>query len=433
MTTRRLLDLSRLLYRANRPTPTGIDRVELAYARHLIATSDADRLGFCATTFRHRLGPLGFGRATRLIGALERRWGGDESADLVRELSSVSRALLVEAFLGGEASLYPRERASGRDVVYLLVSHHHLNRPALFERLRTRLGAKIVCLVHDLIPIQFPEYGRPGQEEVHRRRMQTVADLADGIIFNSNCTREAFENLITSRGRADAGPLGVVAPLGIDDHAVAPVTPIRDAPPYFVCIATIEPKKNHLLLLNLWRRLAEELGAAAPRLVLVGQRGWENENVVDMIERCAPLQGLLDERCEMGDQAVRELLSGARALLAPSFTEGYGLPVAEALGAGTPVICSDLAAFREVGGEVPDYLDPLDGPGWRNAILDYAAPHSPGRASQLARLAGWTLPTWSSHFERVQPMLDGRLWPSASRATLRDRPAPDTARPASAS
>jgi glycosyltransferase involved in cell wall biosynthesis len=425
--TRRLLDLSRLLYRTDRPTPTGIDRVELAYARHLIATSDADSLGFCATTFPHRLGPLRFDRAARLIEALERRWAGDERPDLGREVTRLSRVLRLEAFLGGEASLFRRERATRRDVVYLLVSHHHLNRPALLRRLRARLGGRIVCLVHDLIPIQFPEYARPGQAEIHRCRMQTVADLADGIIFNSDCTRGAFERLMTSRGRTDSGPSSVVAPLGIDGQPVARRTPTGDGRPYFVCIATIEPKKNHLLLLNLWRSLAEELGSAAPRLVLVGQRGWENENVVDMIERCAPLQGLLDERGRLGDQAVRELLTGALALLAPSFTEGYGLPVAEALGAGVPVICSDLAAFREVGREVPDYLDPLDGVGWRKAILDYAAPGSSRRASQLARLSGWTLPTWSSHFERVQPMLDGRLWVMRPKVPLRDAIVPDAA------
>ena len=56
--------------------------------------------------------------------------------------------------------------------------------------------------------------------------------------------------------------------------------------------------------------------------------------------------------------------AGARAVLLPSFAEGFGMPVAEALAAGVPVIASDIAALREVGGDVPEYLDPIDGLGW---------------------------------------------------------------------
>ncbi|WP_163778702.1 glycosyltransferase family 4 protein, partial [Proteus mirabilis] len=60
--------------------------------------------------------------------------------------------------------------------------------------------------------------------------------------------------------------------------------------PTFVACGTIEPRKNHLLLLHLWRALAERLGAATPRLVLVGRRGWEAENIVDMLERCPAIR-----------------------------------------------------------------------------------------------------------------------------------------------
>ena len=54
--------------------------------------------------------------------------------------------------------------------------------------------------------------------------------------------------------------------------------------------------KNHLLILNLWRELRAELGANAPRLVLIGARGWENENIVDMLERSPPLRDFVSER-----------------------------------------------------------------------------------------------------------------------------------------
>jgi hypothetical protein len=73
----------------------------------------------------------------------------------------------------------------------------------------------------------------------------------------------------------------------------------------------------------------------------------------------------------------------------------------EALELGVPALCSDIPALRETGGTVPDFIDPLDGPGWHSAILDYAAPGSPRRAAQLVRLSGWDPPRWDHHFAIV--------------------------------
>jgi glycosyltransferase involved in cell wall biosynthesis len=87
--------------------------------------------------------------------------------------------------------------------------------------------------------------------------------------------------------------------------------------------------------------------------------------------------------------------------LLPSFAEGFGFPLVEALQLGVPALCSDIPALRETGGEVAEYLDPLDGPGWRAAILDYAASPSPRREAQLARLSQWQRPCWDRHFAMV--------------------------------
>jgi glycosyltransferase involved in cell wall biosynthesis len=195
----------------------------------------------------------------------------------------------------------------------------------------------------------------------------------------------------------------LVAPLGVEAGLAGAAPEVQDRP-YFLCLGTIEPRKNHLLLLHVWRSLAGD--ADAPRLILVGRRGWENENVVDMLERSDAIRGLVVEAGRVGDARLAGLVAGARAVLMPSFAEGFGLPVAEALAAGTPVIASDLPALRETGGGVPDYLDPLDGPGWRAALLDYARSASPRRAAQLERLASWTPPRWDDHFARVLPFLD---------------------------
>src|SRR5205823_1024035 len=205
--------------------------------------------------------------------------------------------------------------------------------------------------------------------------------------------------------RAARSPPVLVAPFGTElpPPIAAPAPPLER--PYFVYVSTIEARKNHLLLLNLWRRLAAELGNAAPQLILIGQRGWETENVVDMLDRCPALRGAVIEHNVLPDSEMVRLLQGARALLLPSFAEGFGFPVIEALALGVPVLCSDIPALRETGGAVPEYLDPLDGPGWRAAILDYAALDSPRRAAQLERLHGWRPPTWHEHFANVDRLI----------------------------
>ena len=371
----------------------------MAYARHLIEAIP-DRLNFAAATSWGRLGPIATPDAFSFISLMDRRWRGSGPADttLTAKITALARRLNMQILVGGESTLYRRENRRGGTGIYLLVSHHHLDRSRALRQFKERTGRRFVCLIHDLIPIEFPEYARPGQAARHFRRMETAATLSDAVITNSRHTANAFGRMLKSISR-DVPVLA--SPLGIDIADPPTQALATAARPYFVCIATIEPKKNHLLLLNVWRRLALAYGPATPRLILVGQRGWENENVIDMIERSMPLRGLIEEHSTLSDAEMQQLLRGAKALLLPSFAEGYGLPVAEALAIGAPVICSDLPALRETAANVPEYLDPLDGPAWAEAILDYTEPSSPRRAAQLKRLERWPRPTWSDHFARV--------------------------------
>jgi len=391
------LDLSRLLSRAGRGTPTGIDRVELAYAEHLIANGAA--ACFTALGASGRLGLLQRRSAEQFVAAIGAAWrGGLDPAQQNRRARRIARQVRIALLAGRQRALVRQLRSGGAQPVYLLVSHHHLERRRLIARLKERSRACFICLVHDLIPIEFPEYAKPGQAANHLSRIETAAQFADALIVNSAVTRDALQPHLDRAGRA---PPVLVAPFGVD----LPAAPIDRPPPferpYFVYVSTIEARKNHLLLLNLWRRLAMELGDNAPLLVLVGQRGWETENVVDMLDRCPALKGAVVEHNAMPDADMVALMKGAKALLLPSFAEGFGFPLIEALELGVPALCSDIAALRETGGAVPDFLDPLDGPGWQLAILDYAAPGSPRRAAQLARLSRWEPPSWEHHFAIV--------------------------------
>lgn len=396
MTPPLILDLSRLLWRSRRNVPTGIDRVELEYAKHYIAAA-ADRLDFVATTLLGRSRFLPRRLSQEFVAALDRLWQGDSS--LARPARKLAMRLRLTLLFGAP------DPAPNPGAIYLHVSHHHLDRPRTIARFRRQTGAKFVCMIHDLIPIEWPEYARPRHDRRHTRRMETVAAQADAIILNSAATGRSFQPFLDHIGRsipAAVALLGVAQP-----NVAAPPATADGEQPYFVMIGTIEPRKNHLMLLALWRELANDLGDRAPRLVLIGQRGWENENIVDLLDRSPPIRRTVTEHNSLPDDEMARILAGARALLLPSFAEGYGLPVAEALCAGIPVICTPLPALREIGGGVPEYRDALDGIGWRDAILDYAAPDSSLRSAQLERLATWRAPSWTDHFARVDALIAG--------------------------
>jgi glycosyltransferase involved in cell wall biosynthesis len=413
------LDISRLLTVAHRPAPSGIDRVELAYARHWTLhhpqnctfVAEVPLLGFAAL-------PLSLVR--ELVAALEESW---ESGTRLAA-NAARRARLALPF--GRPALNEALRKPGPKS-FLLVSHRALERPGRIATMR-RNGCHFVPLIHDLIPLQHPEFARDGQAERHKRRIVTTAALADGIIVNSAATADELSPWLSARNDR---PLIAVAPLGVTPSSVeAPPVSLR---PYFVALGTIEPRKNHLLLLNLWRQFANTMGGAAPRLVVVGRRGWENENVLDMLERCSALDGLVRESGSLPDREVASLLRGARALLFPSFAEGFGLPLAESLALGVPALASDLPALREVGRKVPDYLDPLDGPAWRNAVLDYARPDSPGRRAQLSRLTQWRPPSWDEHFIEVEQLFSDLVRrPTEPVAPRVSEPQHDLVRPGTA-
>ena len=380
-----ILDISRLISRVHYSTPSGVDRVEMAYARGLL-DHYGDRLAFAAVHPCGLYGRLSRRAVLAYLDELEGRWSSQEGSPHRRSLAS-SLPWLV--------SLLPSrtERSSGGGV-YVQASPHHLTRTEQVRQILAREKARFLCLVHDLIPIEFPEYARISGDSQHRQRIATIAALADGVIVNSAATGRSLQPWLESSGRrVDVH----VALLGTETLPAAEPFRLEGGRPYFVCLGTIEPRKNHLLLLNLWRHLAQTLEPqSVPRLIVIGRRGWENEQVVDMLERCPALKGHVEELNGCSDARMASLLRGARALLMPSFAEGYGMPVAEALSVGTPVICSDRPALREAGGDAPDYLSPLDGPGWQAFILDHAD-RGPLYTAQMLRLPHWHMPRWNEH------------------------------------
>src|SRR5262249_19727720 len=256
----------------------------------------------------------------------------------------------------------------GADAVYLNVSQYPLSRPSYFRWLRERPDVKPVFMIHDLLPIEYPEFFRPASVKRHARRLQVFAEIAAGAIVSTPAVADALHAHLKRLGRNTLPML--IQPL--------PVTGIFHKPrehdeglaeqPYFIICGTIEPRKNHLLVLNLVPELGRLFGPATPKLIVAGARGWENENIIDMLERCQTIRDHVIEAPGLSTPSLKRLMDNARAVLMPSFAEGYGLPAIEALAAGVPVIASDLPSLRMLCQPGLSLLDPLDGLGWLAAV-----------------------------------------------------------------
>jgi glycosyltransferase involved in cell wall biosynthesis len=144
-------------------------------------------------------------------------------------------------------------------------------------------------------------------------------------------------------------------------------------------------------------------GPATPKLIVAGARGWENENILDLLERCPAIRDHVIEAPGLSTPSLKRLIDNARAVLMPSFAEGYGLPVAEALTAGTPVVASDLAPLRAMGGSRITWLDPLDGLGWLAAVRRLSEASARRTQTEPAR----SLSAFASepYFQRVEAFL----------------------------
>ncbi|KTD45538.1 putative glycosyl transferase [Legionella rubrilucens] len=267
----------------------------------------------------------------------------------------------------------------------------------------TQNNLNMLAVVHDLIPLLNPEFCTPAGTLQFKNQLSQLLKHAQGIVTISNATQSHLQGHILKEGALCPPVLSApLAPGLVND--ISPGEPLVTSP-YFIVLSTIGPRKNHLLLLRIFQRLLERYGRHTPKLVIIGKRSTRCPSTLALLDKNGPLKDVLVER-QASDAELANYLHHARALLFPTFAEGYGLPLVEAFSFGVPVIASDLPVFREIAGNIPDYLDPLDGLGWMQAIEDYTQKNSTRRQAQLARLASFRVPTWPDHFAQVEAFMD---------------------------
>jgi len=224
-----------------------------------------------------------------------------------------------------------------------------------------RQGARIVAHIYDIISVTHPEYCL--QRGVYNFMDYIGAHLqyADEMIVNAQATVDELHKL--------SGQLQVllpqchVVPLGADygkKEIVADsqmptelVTAVKDKP-YILMVGTIEPRKNHNLLLEAYERGFKDIGY---NIIMAGYMGWNMETFANRLSKHPDFKKRIFHFEGLEDVGITYLYQHAKFLAFCSYVEGYGLPIIESIMRGTPVLASDISVSREVAEDYCVYFE----------------------------------------------------------------------------
>lgn len=388
-------DLTRLFLGPLSLSPRGIDRVDLALANHFFSHHSSGNIGilptpwgvraFDAEMVRRGLDHLHHLWAEQIDEAVDPHWQGLVAALHGLPHPAAGGGNRKSLGLPGKAKrmlahLRRTGLASGRAVgsispgtIYLNVGQIGLAVPVFHRWLEKRPDVTAAFMLHDTIPIEYPQFVSADSVKHHTRMIRTAVERADLVITTTRHARDTIADVMAGMGRHDMPIFVRGLPLPKAMSLPRSADPALGGRHYFLTCSTVEPRKNHGLLIHAWRRIVARMGNDAPHLVIVGSRGRHADAILGEITSDPDLSGHIHHIAGLSSPALARLALGAAAMLCPSHAEGFGLSVLEGNALGIPTIASDIAAHREIAGD-STLLLPTDDPGaWEKAILAHRA------------------------------------------------------------
>jgi len=269
-------------------------------------------------------------------------------------------------WLAGQGLLLPSERndASEQKLCFRPTDHllmldsswgeYHAFEP-VFRDAR-RAGVPITTAVYDLLPLTLPpgnivDGGREWFENWFRRALAE----SDSLVAISRAVADEIVEYVKQRDLSREGLKVGYWHLGAEFLKQDTKPSVERRVPYFLVAGTIEPRKNHSLILDAFESLWTS--GDPLNLIVAGKEGWMVSDLMARIRRHPEFERRLFLLENPTDEQLASLYRGAAALLFLSKGEGFGLPLVEAARYSTPILCSDIAAFREIAGDHATYVD----------------------------------------------------------------------------
>lgn len=268
-------------------------------------------------------------------------------------------------------------------------------------------GVRLIFLVHDIIPLTHPEFYQSEHTKRFSQWLSRVVEIADFLIYNSQFTRRSVEEYWHQHGTSALPPSEVVY-LGHDlqhphyrqdtiKHTRLRKT-LSTPMPTFLCIGTLEPRKNHATMLTAFEHLWAESYQVI--LVIIGRAGWLCDDLLTRIRHHSELGRRLFWFSDIGDADLALSYRKMTALIFPSFIEGFGLPLVEALSQGLPIIASDIPVFREIADGYGRFFQPSNAHALANCLKGHLAAQSPTASLHFS----W--PSWEESTQRLLTILN---------------------------
>jgi glycosyltransferase involved in cell wall biosynthesis len=311
-----------------------------------------------------------------------------------RHFGDVTRSGVGEINRLGAVEGATRVILTQEDIVLVPEVFNNPPRLALFRQMPEQQFERCRFIVYDLLPMTHPQYFPPNTSAgaFAYYRMLGAASCCG---FISEETRNDYYGRL--KRSDDRG--GVVLPLGCDSLGPRPRQATLNRPLTFSVLGTIEPRKNHELILDAFQPLLGEI--AGLRLSFIGKMGWVDSEFSQKVHTLAA-----DENSGFrfhsvsGDDDIRRCIERSRATLYVSSAEGYGLPPVESLWVGTPVIASAMIpSLNRLGSQGIHYVEPLSVVNLRRAVLEFMDDDYANRKTEEAMTLD--LPTWKSFTKAV--------------------------------
>lgn len=240
-------------------------------------------------------------------------------------------------------------------------------------------GASLVGMVHDLLPLEHPKWFREGLEQRFREHLHKLAERAGQLFVPTATVRTRLLERLTQQGMplpinvlAHGGDFCTLMPTSeqIEGYKILLPEPAMVDDPLYLVIGTLEPRKNHALVLDAFDALWAQ--GRQLRLLFVGNVGWQIDHLLERLQNHPLLNKRLFHAANLSDPALLWLIRNSTALIYVPKDEGFGLPVLEASMQSCPVIAADIPVLREAGRQWPSYIEPGSLPELIQAIDTFA-------------------------------------------------------------